>query len=151
MNLTIHVGELAMDGLRKAQLLKSAGVSDEAQSPESPGNCQGTGLVLAYPDRFYADHKGLTFLDKLRQHLPKAEYYEALPARVMECCREVRHRMSVEYLVQLELTGAFDLGEQALYFRVLSLPMKRPSHRRPVLILLDMRRQAEPTKAPHSQ
>ena len=128
-----------MDCLRKAQLLREAGVSGEALSPESCRDSQWIGLVLAYPDRSYADHRGLTFLHQLRQYLPNAEYHEALPARIMECCREVRNRVSAEHPTQLEMTGAFELGEQTIGFRVLALPSKRPSHRMPMLILLDVR------------
>jgi hypothetical protein len=96
-----------------------------------------SGLVVSYPGRCYADHKGLRFLGYLRRNLPHAEYHEALPARIMECCREMRNRVSGEDPVQLEMTGAFELGEQTFRFRVLSLPLNRRSDRVPVLILLD--------------
>jgi hypothetical protein len=110
-----------------------------------------TGLVVSYPDRSYADPKGVTFLSHLRQYLPNAEYHEALPARILECCREVRSRVSLEHPVQLEMTGAFEFGEQSFRFRVLSLPLNRRSDRVPVLILLDVIRRTEPTTAAHSQ
>jgi len=119
-------------------------------NPSSHFAKRETGLVVAYPDRSYADHKGLIFLSRLRRYLPNDEHHEALPARIMECCREMRNRGSLEDPARLEMTGAFDLGEESLRFRVLSFPLKRPSDRMPVVILLDVIRRTEPANAPHS-
>jgi len=134
-----------MNRVRKAQVARNLEASDHEPSAPSAG------LVVAYPDRSYADHKGLTCLNQLRQYLPNADYHEALPARIMDCCREVRNRVSGDHPTQLEMTGAFEAGEQTFRFRVLSLPWNRLSDRMPVLILLDVIRRTEPTTAPHSQ
>jgi hypothetical protein len=119
-------------------------VSDD--EPSSPSTllrsaCQGeTGLVVVYPDRSYADHKGLTCLNQLRQHLPKAAYDEALPAQIRECCRKVSNRVSLRDPARLEMTGTFDLGKQSIRFRVVSLTSTRPNNGAPVLVLLNLLR-----------
>jgi hypothetical protein len=125
--LTMHTFQKAQPSLEAAE--------DEPMS-RSPLSRE-TGLVVSYPDQSYADHKGLTLLSHLRQYLPNAEYHEALPARILDCCREVRSQVRVEHPVQREMTGAFEFGEQSFRFRVLSLLLNRRSDRVPVLILLD--------------
>ena len=128
-------------GLKKCNHDGGYRCPDDERPPPSPLSrlaCQDeTGLVVVYPDRSYADQKGRTFLNQLHQYLPNAEYYEALPARIMECCRGMRNRVTLEYPAQLEMTGAFDLGEENIRFRVLSVPLKRQCDRTTVLILLD--------------
>jgi len=128
---------MTLNTFKKAQWLRSLEVSDDEPLPRMPLARQ-TGLVVCYPDRAYADHKGLTFLGHLRRYLPNAEYHEALPARMMECCREMRNRVSVEHPAPLEITGSLELGEQTLRFRVVSLPWTRPRHDAPVLLLLNL-------------
>jgi hypothetical protein len=98
---------------------------------------RGTGLVLAYPDGFYADAKGLILLAQVRKNLPVADYREGLPAEIMKCCTDVRNRDVLEGGTGLELTGTFDLGTHHVRFRVLSLPPKARTHRPRVLVLLD--------------
>jgi hypothetical protein len=141
-----------MNGLQRTRLSRNLdGSGDEPQWAGSGPASQETGLVLVYPDRCYADHKGRALLSRLRQHLPRDQYRGALPVRIMECCREVRNRVSVDRPVQLQMTGAFELGEQTLRVRVLSLPLQRPGDRAPILVLLDVMRRTEATNAPNSQ
>ena len=106
------------------------------------GNAKDTrkdsGVVVAYPNRSYADQKALTLLNQLRQHLPNADYRDALPAQIMNCCTEMRRRGSLEKTGRLEMTGTFDLDDQSIRFRVLSLSPKQPSDAAPVLVLLDL-------------
>jgi hypothetical protein len=97
-----------------------------------------SGVVVAYPDRSYADQKALTLLNQLRQHLPNADYREALPAQIMNCCTELRRRGSFDQTRRLEMIGTFDLDDQSIRFRVLSLSPKQPSDAAPVLVLLDL-------------
>ena len=94
-----------------------------------------TGVVVAYPERFYADHKGLELLKVLRRHLPDDEYREALPAQILKCCAEIRGVLSG--LSGLETIGTFDLGSQHIRFRAVAVPPKRPAQSLPILILLE--------------
>ena len=123
-----------MNMFQKARL--SVAVSDNEPISRSPRSRE-TGLVVSYPDRSYADHKALTLLNQLRQHLPNADYRETLLAQIMKCCSEMR-RASFEQTGRLEMMGAFDVGDQSIRFRVLSLSPKRPSESAPVLVLLDL-------------
>ena len=119
------------------QFSRSVGVSnDEPDSAVLPSASRETGLILAYPDRAYADHRGLTLLGQLRQHLSEADYCEALPAQIMDCCHEIRRRASSGDMARLEMTGSFDVGNLLMRFRAVSLPLKRPSAGMPVLVML---------------
>jgi len=106
------------------------------------GNAKDTrkdsGVVVVYPNRSYADQKALTLLNRLRQHLPNADYREALPAQIVNCCTEMRRRGRFEQTERLEMTGTFALDDQSVRFRVLSLSPKQPSDAAPVLVLLDL-------------
>src|SRR5678816_1919217 len=99
-----------MSTFQKAQ--PSVEVFDNEPMSRSPRSRE-SGLVVSYPGRSYADHKALTLLNQLRQHLPNADYRETLPAQIMKCCTEMR-RASFEQTGRLEMMGAFDLGEQSI-------------------------------------
>ena len=99
---------------------------------------QKKGVVVAYPDKAYADHEALTLLNQLRQHLPSSEYRDALPAQIVKCCTEIRNQTSSAEAARFEMLGTFDIGQQSIRFRAVSLPPKRPGDTMPILVLLDL-------------
>jgi hypothetical protein len=50
---------------------------------KSEGTRRDSGVVVAYPNRSYANQKALTLLNQLRQHLPNEDYREDLPTQIM--------------------------------------------------------------------
>jgi hypothetical protein len=124
-----------MDGKKRMHAL----IIGETNGP-SPGLSRSeTGVIVAYRDRSYADQTARAMLAQLRRHLPPTEYCEALPAQIMESCKEIRQRAAAFGLTtRLELSGSFDLGKQSIRFRVLSLMPNRPGDRAALLVLLNV-------------
>jgi len=103
---------------------------------DAQSGCHEKGVIISYPDRAYADQRALTLLSQLRRYLSSSEYSETLPVQIMECCNQIRRLAITEKTAALEMSGAFDVREHPIYFRVLLLPHKRSSDAAPVLILL---------------
>jgi hypothetical protein len=111
----------------------------ETNAPPVELSRSETGLIVAYPDRSYADHKARAMLAQLRQYLTPMEYSGPLPVHILESCQEMWQRAAAfGQTTRLELSGSFDLGKQSICFRVLPLMPKRPRDRAALLVLLNV-------------